>query len=263
MRQFLSLGGGVQSTALFLMSLQGEIDNPCEAAIFSDTGWERDATYTNIEYLKAFGEIHGVPVYTVAWKNLPESIVHGKLRSIPFYAEKRNGKPQKMNRICTDRYKIRPTNKLINSLFSEPVEVWLGFSVDEAHRMRKQSVSKSIQLRYPLIENRFGRDNCAEWLIKHNYPVPVKSSCIGCPLHSDKTWMTLNESELQQVFDFEDEFQTHLLKFNKQGSVPDGAIPYLHKSLKSMRTRPFEKGLGQTDLFDTEHDACDDANCFT
>ena len=39
MLRILSLGAGVQSTALLLMSIRGEIDRR-DCAIFADTGWE-------------------------------------------------------------------------------------------------------------------------------------------------------------------------------------------------------------------------------
>jgi len=48
--QVLSLGGGVQSTTLFLMNLTGEIDPPANFAVFADTGWERQGTYEDVEW---------------------------------------------------------------------------------------------------------------------------------------------------------------------------------------------------------------------
>jgi hypothetical protein len=49
-RVILSLGAGVQSTALALMAARGELPLP-EAAIFADTGWESAATYAHLEWL--------------------------------------------------------------------------------------------------------------------------------------------------------------------------------------------------------------------
>jgi hypothetical protein len=40
------------------------------------------------------------------------------------------------------------------------------------------------------------RQQCIQW-IAENYPghVPPKSSCIGCPYHSDNEWRALTEAE--------------------------------------------------------------------
>ncbi|KKN55324.1 hypothetical protein LCGC14_0583140, partial [marine sediment metagenome] len=42
--RILSLGAGVQSTAVLLMSCQGVLP-PLDAAVFADTGWEPKAVY--------------------------------------------------------------------------------------------------------------------------------------------------------------------------------------------------------------------------
>jgi hypothetical protein len=45
----LNLGAGVQSTALFLMSLDGDLDIVYDAAIFADTGDEPESVYVHLE----------------------------------------------------------------------------------------------------------------------------------------------------------------------------------------------------------------------
>jgi len=47
----LSLGGGVQSTALALMAMHGLIEKP-DYAIFADTGWEGSETLNHINELE-------------------------------------------------------------------------------------------------------------------------------------------------------------------------------------------------------------------
>ena len=48
MINILNLGAGVQSTALLLMSIKGELPK-LDYAIFSDTGWEPKKVYDNLE----------------------------------------------------------------------------------------------------------------------------------------------------------------------------------------------------------------------
>jgi 3'-phosphoadenosine 5'-phosphosulfate sulfotransferase (PAPS reductase)/FAD synthetase len=51
--RFVSFGVGVQSSAMLLMLDAGELPGPLpEAALFADTGWEPDAVYRQLDYLK-------------------------------------------------------------------------------------------------------------------------------------------------------------------------------------------------------------------
>ncbi len=61
----LSLGAGVQSTALALMAERGMIEKPI-AAIFSDTGDEPATVYAHLENLKS---MLSFPVHTVKFGN--------------------------------------------------------------------------------------------------------------------------------------------------------------------------------------------------
>ncbi len=65
---YLSLGAGVQSSALALMAAVGEIEPMPKAAIFSDTGWEPREVYDYLEWLK--GELP-FPVHVVKHHGLP------------------------------------------------------------------------------------------------------------------------------------------------------------------------------------------------
>ena len=87
MHHIISLGGGVQSTAMFLMACLGQITPKPLCAIFADTGWERKQTYEMIEFLTEYGEKHGIPVYTVANGNIRDNTLNPELRapSLPFF----------------------------------------------------------------------------------------------------------------------------------------------------------------------------------
>src|SRR3954469_21285083 len=60
----LSLGAGVQSSAVMLMALKREIE-PVDAVIFADTGWEPKAVYQWLNYLEARAREAGVPLFRV------------------------------------------------------------------------------------------------------------------------------------------------------------------------------------------------------
>ena len=60
--RILSLGAGVQSTALALMSRDGMFDLSVDAAVFADTQWEPKAVYRHLAWL--VGELgEALPVY--------------------------------------------------------------------------------------------------------------------------------------------------------------------------------------------------------
>ena len=81
----LSLGAGVQSTTLLLMSLEGILPK-VDCAIFADTGWEPQRVYDHLDLItaQAAGEI---PVLRVSKGNLRYDITDPAHRyaSIPYF----------------------------------------------------------------------------------------------------------------------------------------------------------------------------------
>jgi hypothetical protein len=72
----LSLGASVQSTTLALMAAQGEIGPMPDCAIFADTGWEPNAVYEHLAWLRS-PNILPFPVHIVSAGNLRADIVAG------------------------------------------------------------------------------------------------------------------------------------------------------------------------------------------
>ena len=111
-----------------------------------------------------------------------------------------------IGRQCTLKYKIRPVNsycrKHYGAHFKTPVGTWLGISTDEWHRM-SSSLVKAFVLFYPLIDYGISRDDCKQYMEAHSYPIPVKSSCIGCPFHDDDLWLEMTEAEYADVSKYE------------------------------------------------------------
>ena len=77
----------------------------------------------------------------------------------------------------------------------EPVvEQWIGISFDEVIRMKPSFETWQVN-RWPLIERAMTRTDCLRWLERHEYPIPPKSSCVGCPFHSDDEWRRLRDTD--------------------------------------------------------------------
>lgn len=49
----LNLGAGVQSTTIYLMVVDGELDIPLNCAVFADTGDEPLAVYQHLNWLQS------------------------------------------------------------------------------------------------------------------------------------------------------------------------------------------------------------------
>jgi hypothetical protein len=260
--QVISLGGGVQSTALFLMNLQREIDPPANFAIFADTGWERAGTYQNIDCLNAIrleagfppiwrvsiGDIRSEMLSTKKDDHMPmfTSVVTPQLR---FDGEDEMQTGQ-LRRQCTNHYKIRAINTAIREEYGMVARTqWIGFSVDEVVRMAPSRVAY-VTHRFPLIEKRMDRADCERWLIERGFPVPVKSSCIGCPYHTDVEWKSLSPSEWEDACQFDEAIRDKRLH---RGRNRDNKL-FLHRSLIPLR----EVRLGRDESGDRlKDDGCD------
>jgi hypothetical protein len=204
MRRFLSLGAGVQSSTLALMIAHGELE-PVEAAIFADTQWEPKHVYKWLDWLEA--EIkrcpYPFPIYRVTKGHLRDDNLYKRTKNgnlivaIPWFIKTEDGVNRMgMLRGCTRDYKIAPVTKKQKELcgykprqrINEVIcETLIGISTDEAMRMKPSQDSWKVH-RWPLIEKNMNRSACLAWMERKGYPLPPKSSCIGCPYHSDREW---------------------------------------------------------------------------
>jgi hypothetical protein len=197
--RILSLGAGVQSSTLLLMAEKGVIE-PFNCAIFADTGWESQATYQWLEWLKS---VCRTPIITVMsnmgsiydWSLESHNRSKSRLASMPFYTLDGMDRGMLM-RQCTDNFKIVPIRKETRRLLGlvpkqraphGAVEQAVGISLDEARRM-KLSRDRMTFLSYPLVHMGMSRHDCQNWLTRNGYPIPPKSSCVGCPFHHNNEW---------------------------------------------------------------------------
>lgn len=229
MIRVLSLGAGVQSSAVLLMSCKGILPK-IDHAIFADTQWEPKEVYTHLEWLKAEAAKYGIPVHTVTAGDLRADAIEfrsnrvsadGKrYASIPVFVKNKDGSQGIVRRQCTKEYKIEPIEKFMRReiLGLKPrqrapqevvMEHWFGISADEVYRMTtsrdKWKVNhyplvKDLTIKKPhlLFEQGYTRSDCVAWL-QQNYPhrhVP-RSACIGCPFHSDDEWLRIKENSAE------------------------------------------------------------------
>ncbi|NBW66790.1 hypothetical protein EBR44_13655 [bacterium] len=198
MWRFLSLGAGVQSSTLALMIAHGEVPM-VDAAIFADTQWEPRHVYQWLDWLESQLPF---PVVRVTAGSLRDDVLAKqnttgqRYPSVPWHLAMPNGDRQMNRRQCTAEYKVKPIlqakRRLMGVAKGERVaprqcETLLGISTDEVTRMRdsREAWNRNV---YPLVDARMSRQDCKAWMAKHGYPEPPKSSCIGCPYHSNDEW---------------------------------------------------------------------------
>jgi hypothetical protein len=198
--RILSLGAGVQSSALALMIEKGEVPM-VDAAIFADVKGEPKAVYEWLAYLKT--QITKFPIHVVTWRNLKQDILDatkGEYKAFPapfFTKNVETGKKGMLRRQCTADYKIKPVVQKIRDLLSlekgekrkkgTKVELIMGISKDEISRMRTNPL-KYISNIYPLVEKEMKRSDCLDWMKDNGYSKPPRSACTFCPFHSMKEW---------------------------------------------------------------------------
>jgi hypothetical protein len=198
----ISLGAGVQSTTMALMAAHGEIGPMPDCAIFADTGWEPKHVYEHLDRLE---KRLPFPVYRVSNGDLRATIgekrPQGKflVLDIPVFVATKGVPGGMTSRSCTRDYKIVPIERKVRELLgltrkrapkTPIVEQWIGISLDETIRM-KPNRNAWITSRWPLIEQRMNRNDCLRWMERNGFEEPRKSSCIGCPYHSDTEWRSV------------------------------------------------------------------------
>ncbi len=116
--EVLSLGAGVQSTTLLMLSAQGELPK-LDAAIFADTGWEPQVVYDHLDRLEKEVAIPaGIPIYRVGVGNIRNDALDPghRFASMPLYVKSPEGKRGMARRQCTAEYKVRPIKEQIRRL---------------------------------------------------------------------------------------------------------------------------------------------------
>ena len=250
--KIISLGMGVQSTAVYLMSSMEDKLSRADYAVFADPQAEHYKTYEMLEWLLKWQKKNdGIPIIVNRDYNLYQDILSSykkgsRVASIPAHTTN-NGI---VRRQCTYEYKIQPVIKSVRELHGlkprrrmKPTEMWLGISTDEIQRM-KESTLYNVTYFYPLIYHNMSRAECINFFKENNFPVPTKSSCVFCPFHSDKFWRSIkkeNGDAWKISLEVDKTIRVHPKMNEKQ---------YLNKQCKPLDEINFQEN--QTDLFEEE-----------
>ena len=266
--RILSLGAGVQSSTLALMAATGETRHRLDAAIFADTQAEPAGVYRWLDWLES--EIakcaHPFPVLRVTKGNLTEASLRVRLsgrtgltylkHSLPAYVKRENGAGGIMGRACTLDFKIIPVQQAAKKIAkvkrgqkTASVEMWIGISRDEVHRMKPSREVWAVNV-WPLIDAGMTRKDCLVWMEARGYPKPPRSSCAYCPYHSDKEWLRLKSDE-PEAFAAAVAYEARLQASVSQICRLDG-VPYLHSSHVPLASVDFDPTSTEPSRFGNE-----------
>jgi hypothetical protein len=237
----LSLGAGVQSSALALMIAKGRVPM-VDCAIFADTQGEPAETYRWLDWLEMQLPF---PVHRVTAGNMRADIMADATKEVryllpTFTADGGMGKRQ-----CTNHYKLIPIRRKVRELGAtadKPTIQLIGISYDEAWRM-KPSYNRHTIHTWPLVEMEWSRWHCIEFMMEGWGRVPPKSACTYCPYGDNERLRRLPPAEFADVVELDDFIRD-------RGGTP-GVAQYLRSERKPLREIDLTAS-GQTEMFVNE-----------
>lgn len=273
----LNLGAGVQSTALYLMSMDGEVKK-FDVAIFADTQEEPEDVYRHLEWMES---LPGPPIVRVTAGRLGDALeagsdARGNTRGdgghyiqIPVYTKMPDGTVSLTRRQCTNDYKVKPIERHIRTIAGASpgrplpagttVVQYMGLSYDEPKRVirvRQRFMDRPAnwKVEFPLWELEMSRADCVSYLNdKVPHPVP-RSACVFCPFKRNDEWRLLRDTD-------PDGWQRaiHIDAVCRTGGGLD-AQRYVHRDcvpLAESDLRSADQKTGQKHLFSGFQDECE------
>jgi PP-loop superfamily ATP-utilizing enzyme len=184
MKTVISYGGGVQSTALVVLAMQRgwQIDEIVHVDLLDA---ESPATREYVDYFaRRLQTAYGRGITILQRDLYGDMLARPAFTPAPWRA--RDGSFM-LRRQCTRQYKVEPIRRYLYDKYArEKIQLMLGISVDEFHRMR-DSGSARIENVYPLVDERLTRNDCRAILERAGLATPPKSSCWFCPYRSARS----------------------------------------------------------------------------
>ncbi len=203
MKNYLSYGAGVNSTAMLLL--------------LHDEGWEFESIYVDHgcdwpetrEYVKMMALKYPITILkpdVEGFSNLYDYCWHHKM--VPFFSQ----------RFCTAKFKVRVMQKYVEI----PCFQYIGFSKGEEHRA-KLTAFKGAENRFPLIEWEIDRAGCEEIIKGHGLPVPMKSGCWFCLFQRVGEWKKLRR-EHPDLFCKAQQLEARNMEYRRTHARKDGSF---------------------------------------
>ena len=280
----ISYGGGVQSTALLVLAVRGELGR-VDAALFANVGDDSEDPDT-LAYVRRtaipFGHQGGVwadrcrplwqgvqvPVFELhrfhrggrRIRTLYEELTRPESRSLSIPVRMADtGAPGR--RRCTADYKLKVVGrwlKLRGAHATEPADVLIGISWDEAHRLNDKRAEAWERPQYPLVDRRLTREDCKAIISSAGLPIPSKSSCWFCPFRKPTDFARMRRDR-PELFDKAVRLEATLNRRRERlGKDP----VYLTRFGKPLAEAVSEAGA-ELDFGTGPGETCDEGYCWT
>ncbi|MBF0602162.1 MAG: phosphoadenosine phosphosulfate reductase family protein [Nitrospirae bacterium] len=244
---WLSYGGGVNSTALAVMCINGSLPEYGEVKfIFSDTGNEKPETirYINKTFLPYLHE-NGRDLITVR----PKETVLERWQRYEVTGSR-------VRRDCTDHGKIRPIMEYIKTIDDNPEQL-IGIDAGESHRAKPANKKKKdFPKHYPLVSHGIDRRKCIDIIKSAGICVPVKSGCWHCPFMRVKEILELaknNRKMFDKIVQLESVSRSRLI--NSGGNIQNYYYQWRDRSATYWRDRAEQEAKQM--IFNLEFDDID------
>lgn len=269
----LSLGAGVQSSALLMAYYEGKLKPMPDFAIFADTQAEPEEVYKWLKMLQKKTK-DKIPVIIASDGDiLNDEKRHKKgFTSVPLFSIDENGKKGMGMRQCTNIFKIQVVHQAIRkelgyvkyAHMKHKVNVIMGISTDEIFRMKDSRV-KWIVHKFPLIDElSWKRQDCIEYVESLKLGTPPRSACVMCPYKKNDEWKHLKDNfpkDWQIAVDWDEKMRN--LKPGVEQFVHRSCVPLKDADLESKPTHKKQKmtlngAEGDVDVDDISmDDECD------
>lgn len=270
----ISYGGGVQSTAMLVLAVQGKLGYPVTHALFANVGDDSEHPAT-LEYVRevarpwaaAEGGVAVIELRKVKRDGTPARGLYShvmdhdnaeKLRE-PIPVRGMNGAP--LSRSCTADWKIAVVGKWLKAYGAtkdDPATVCIGISTDEIQRVGNKKAMPYEQPVYPLIDLGFDRSRCITIIKDAGLPVPPKSSCFFCPFHRPQMWREMRRDD-PELFWKSVELEATL---NRRRDKLGKDRVYLTRFGKPLE-EAIEEAQDMLPIFSADTDTCDEGYCWT
>lgn len=177
MKSYIAFSGGVESTTMVAMF--HKIATP----VFTDTGWEHDELYQQIEKVEKH---FGIEVVRVKRKDGV---------TLPQYIEEKKFYPSFRARFCTRMFKIEPMDDFLAE--KVPCEIMIGLNAEEADRRTgNYGLQDGVTYSYPLVDLGVTRQSCMLLLkelgILPQFPRYMqRGGCVGCFYKSKREYAAM------------------------------------------------------------------------
>ena len=187
-------GGGIDSTAIAVLIIQGIIPRP-DFAYMTDCGFEPTYVMDYVQEIirEKLKKINLELTIINSRRYVAVNIVNKHGVTIPAYTCNSKGKIIKLHTRCSSTWKVRPAIRWLKEQGVKRMLNMVGIAVNERNRM-KESPVKWIENGYPLVSLNISRRDCKKIIKEAGWPMPQRSSCVMCPQQTDNEWLDIRES---------------------------------------------------------------------